>query len=94
MANRKEFDWTSVEAEINELKAHIKDLLSRLETAAGKEAEALGPKLRVAQERLEELKAASAEAWQDLKPGLQKAWEELYKSLNLAASRFKAKANQ
>jgi hypothetical protein len=77
------------------LEAYIKDLLARrLETAADREAEALRPKLRAAQERLEELRAVSAEAWQDLKPGLQKAWEEMYLSLNQASSKFKTKTNQ
>jgi hypothetical protein len=94
MATEKRFDWTKVEAEINELKVYIKDLLARLENAAGKEAEALRPKLKAAQERLQELQATSAEAWADLKPGLRKAWEELHKSLNQAASRFKTPPKQ
>jgi hypothetical protein len=88
--SKERFDWAKVEAQINELRAHIAELLKKLETAVGKEAEALGPKLKAAQDRLNELKATSAEAWGDLKPGLQRAWEELHKSLNQAASRFKA----
>ena len=75
------------------LRAQIAELLKKLETAVGKEAEALRPKLKAAQEKLHELRGTSAEAWGDLKPGLQKAWEELYKSVNQAASRFKKDGN-
>jgi hypothetical protein len=88
MSNEK-FDWTKVEARLNELRAQISALLKDLETAAGREAEALRPKLKIAQEKLNELRETSAEAWGDLKPGLQRAWEELQKSLNQAATRFK-----
>jgi hypothetical protein len=93
MADNK-FDRTKLEAQLNELRAHIKELLRKLETAVGKEAEALRPKLKAAQDRLHELKESSAEAWDDLKPGLQKAWEELHKSLNQAGSRFKTRPKQ
>ena len=93
MADDK-FHWTKVEAELNELRAHIRELLRKLETAVGKEAEALRPKLKAAQDKLLELKETSAEAWDDLKPGLRRAWEELYKSLNQAASRFKTRPKQ
>jgi len=86
--------WTKVEAQIDELRVQIAELLRKLETAVGKEAEALRPKLRAAQERLNELRGTSVEAWGDLKPGLQKAWEELHKSLNQAASRFKTRPKE
>ena len=78
------------EEQLNELRAQIADLLRKLDTAVGKEAEALRPKLRAAQERFNELRKTSAEAWKaDVKPGLGKAWDELQKSLNQAAARFK-----
>jgi uncharacterized protein involved in exopolysaccharide biosynthesis len=83
------FDRKTIDEQLNELRAHISDLLRRLETAVGAEAEALRPKLKAAQKRLHELQQTSAEAWQDLRPGLQRAWEEVQKSLNQAASRFK-----
>ena len=83
-----------MESQLNELAAQIRELLRRLETAAGKEAEALRPKLKEAQEKLHELKQTGAEAWEDLKPGLEKAWEELHKSLNQAASRFKTRPKE
>jgi hypothetical protein len=80
-----------LEEQLAELGAQIGDLVRRLETAAEKEAEALRPKLKAAQERLLELKATSGEAWSDLKPGLAKAWDELQKSFNQAAARFKSR---
>jgi outer membrane murein-binding lipoprotein Lpp len=88
------FDWNKVEAQINELRAHVSELLKKLETAVGKEAEALRPKIKAAQDKLNELRGTSTEAWGDLKPGLQKAWEELHKSLNQAASRFKTRSKE
>lgn len=80
-----------LEDQLSELGAQINDLIRRLETAAEKEAETLRPRLKLAQERLHELKQTSGEAWQDLKPGIEKAWDELQKSFNQAASRFKAR---
>jgi ElaB/YqjD/DUF883 family membrane-anchored ribosome-binding protein len=85
-SNRKK-----IEAQLNELGTHINELLTKLETAVGKEAEALRPRLKSALEKLDELKHTSGEAWADLKPGLGKAWDELHKSLNQAASRFKTR---
>ena len=85
------FKVKKIEAQLNELREHISELLRKLNGAVGREAEALRPKLKLAQERLLELKQTSAEAWEDLKPGLEKAWEELQKSLNQAASRFKTR---
>ena len=80
-----------MEAQLNELGKHIDELLAKLETAVGKEAEALRPRLKAAMEKLDQLKHTSGEAWEDLKPGLVKAWDELHKSLNQAASRFKTR---
>ncbi|HLH31136.1 MAG TPA: hypothetical protein VKY31_08030 [Terriglobia bacterium] len=90
MADEK-WNRKNLEEQINELGAQIHDILRRLETAAEKEAENLRPKLKAAQERLEELRKTSAEAWGDLKPGLEKAWDELQKSFNQAALRFKSR---
>ena len=90
MADDK-FRVKKIEDQLNELGAQIRELLTKLETAVGKEAEALRPKLKAAQEKLNELKETSAVAWGDLKPGLGKAWDELHKSVNQAASRFKSR---
>jgi hypothetical protein len=85
----KKFDWSRVETQIQELQAEIRDVLKRMESAVGKEAETLKPRLKAAQEKLQELRETTAEAWGDLKPGLQKAWAELQASFGQAASRFK-----
>ena len=85
------FDRKTIDAQLDELRAQIRELLRRLETAVGTEADALRPKLKAAQKKLHELQQTSADAWEDLRPGLQKAWDELQKSLNQAASRFKAR---
>ena len=90
----EKFDWKKIDAQLAELRAEINELVKKLETAVGKEAEALRPKLKAAQQRLQELKQTSLEAWGDLKPGLGKAWEELHQSLNQAASRFKTRRKQ
>ena len=84
----------TIENQVNELRGQISELMRKLETAVGKEAEVLRPKLKAAQEKLHELKQTSTEAWGDLKPGFEKAWEELHKSLNQAASRFKTRSKQ
>ena len=86
----EKFTRKSIEDQIHELRVQITDLLRKLDTAVGKEAEALKPKLKAAQERFNELTKTSAEAWKaDVKPGLGKAWDELQKALNQAATRFK-----
>jgi predicted nucleic acid-binding Zn-ribbon protein len=82
-------DRKTLEAQIDELKEQIRELLNRLETAGRQEAEALRPKLKTLQETMRELQKTSAEAWQDMKPGLARAWDELQKSVNQAAARFK-----
>jgi hypothetical protein len=81
----------TLEQQLAELGAQIRELIHKLETAAEKEAEALRPKLKAAQERLHELRQTSGEAWEDLKPGIKKAWDELHQSFNQAASRFKSR---
>ena len=81
-------------AQFEEVRGQIKDLLHKLDVAAGREVEALRPKIKAAEEKLHELKEQSSEAWGDLKPGLGKAWDELHKSLNQAATRFKNKQRE
>jgi predicted nucleic acid-binding Zn-ribbon protein len=84
----------TIEEQLDEIRAQIHEIVTRLESAAGKEAEALKPKLKAAQERLNELRHTSHEAWGDLKPGLEKAWDELQRSFTQAASRFKSRPKE
>ena len=88
------FDRKTLEAQLQQLSAHIAELVTKLETAVGREAEALRPKLKAAQEQLRDLKERSGEAWGDLKPGMKRAWDELSTSLNQAATRFKNRPKQ
>ena len=83
-----------MESQLNDLGAQIHDLLNKVGNEVDKEVEALRPKLRAAQEKLDELKHTSAEAWGDLKPGLEKAWAELQKSFGQAAARFRTPRNK
>jgi predicted nuclease with TOPRIM domain len=78
-----------IDLQIDDLRAQIRDLLKKLETAMDNEVDALRPRLKAAQLELQELQQKSIDAWGDLKPGLEKAWDELHKSLNQAASRFR-----
>ena len=78
-----------IEEQLQQLREEIADLLRRLESGIDKEMEVLGPRLKAARQKLDELSETSKEAWGDLKPGLERAWTEVQKSLNDAASRFK-----
>lgn len=78
-----------METQLNDLGAQIHDLLNKVGNEVDKEVDALRPKLKAAQEKLDELKQTSTEAWGDLKPGLERAWTELQKSFTQAAGRFK-----
>ena len=93
MADEKPHRKT-IDAQLDELRGQITELLKKLETAVGREAEALRPKLKAAEEKLHELRQTGAEAWKDAKPGLERAWDELYKSVSLAAGRFKNRPKQ
>ena len=77
------------ETQLNDLGAQIQELLTKFGAEVDREVEALRPKFKEAQEKLETLKQTSTEAWGDLKPGLEKAWSELQKSVAQASSRFK-----
>lgn len=85
-----ESEWTKIDARLRRLAAEITELVEELKRKAGKEAEALRPRLREAENKLRELKDSGGEAWEDLKPGMKKAWEELRQSLAQAASRFRS----
>ena len=79
----------SIEEQLEELRAQIRELAAKMDTAMDREVEVLRPKLKAAEQRLRELRETTGEAWKDLKPGLRNAWDELHKSVSQAASRFK-----
>jgi hypothetical protein len=82
-----------MEEQFTQLSIKIGELLAKAEALAKNEYDrqtvTLPGKLKTARAKLEELEAASADAWEDMKPGLEKAWDELKKSFEKARSRFK-----
>ncbi len=82
-----------MEEQFTQLSIKIGELLGKAEAMAkneyDKQMATLPEKLKAARARLEELEAASSDAWEDLRPGLEKAWDELKKSFEKAKSRFK-----
>ena len=57
-----------MEAQFNQLRAQITELLGKLEAGVDEQVEALRPKLKASLEKLDELTETSADAWGDLKP--------------------------
>ncbi len=49
----------------------------------------LQKKVDEAKPKLQELKAATDDAWEDLKSGAEKAWAEVKTAIDAAASKFK-----
>ncbi|HEY3129176.1 MAG TPA: coiled coil domain-containing protein [Acidobacteriota bacterium] len=84
---------SKMEEQFTQLSIKIGELLGKAEARAkseyDKQMATLPDKLKAARIKLEELEAASSDAWEDMKPGLEKAWDELKKSVEKAKSRFK-----
>ncbi|MCL4503257.1 MAG: coiled coil domain-containing protein [Deltaproteobacteria bacterium] len=75
-----------MEAQIKELRTHLEALKAKANVAGvdakielTKQIEALKPKLEAAQQKLNDLSAASGPAWEKLKEGFEKAMAELKK---------------
>ncbi|HEY9871641.1 MAG TPA: hypothetical protein V6D08_20965 [Candidatus Obscuribacterales bacterium] len=64
------------EAEFAKWKARAEKETAEVKIQYYKQMEGLEPKLRAAQEKLDELKQASGEAWMELQVGLEKAFAE------------------
>ena len=90
--DRKDYQ-SKMEEQFTQLSIKIGELLAKAEALAKNEYDrqmaTLPGKLKTARAKLEELEAASSDAWEDMKPGLEKAWDELKKSFEKARSRFK-----
>lgn len=85
-----------LQARLDEWRADIDKLKAKADAAEGetqleyyKQIEDLRTRQDAAAEKLNELKAASDDAWEDLKAGLDSAWDSLSNSMKSAASRFK-----
>jgi len=86
-----------VQARLNEWDTEIEKLKARAEEAGAdtkimyyKQIETLRDEQREAQVKLDDLRAASNDAWQDMKAGVQHAWDSLERAAKDASSRFAA----
>ena len=78
-------EWS---AEIDKLKAKADSATADAQLRYYKQIEELRLMQEAAGKKLDELKAASDDAWEDLKAGVDSAWDSLSSSIKSAASRF------
>jgi len=76
-------------AEVDLLAAKAKVAAADLRIEYGQQIEHLTAKQVVARQKLEELKASGAGAWEDLKVGIESAWKSMGEALTSARARFK-----
>jgi len=96
MATREDY-VKQLSARLERWKEEIRSLEARIRGAkdAGEKArherdlEEVRDKERQARRRLDEVKAASEEAWQDLRQGAERVWKSVDDALHKARSRFK-----
>ncbi|GGD78675.1 coiled coil domain-containing protein [Lacimicrobium alkaliphilum] len=79
-------EWNS---EIDKLRAKADQAEADAQLEYYQQIETLREKQQESSRKLEELKAASDDAWQDMKAGIDSAWDSLGRSLESAKSRFK-----
>ncbi|MGI0120007.1 coiled coil domain-containing protein [Zooshikella sp. RANM57] len=88
------------EKKLQEQLDHWNEEIDRLKSKAGhvkedtrheyhEQLEHIRQKRQEAHAKLQELKAASDDAWEDLKAGIELAWDSLSEAVKSAASRFK-----
>ena len=94
--NRKEAYSKKIQAQLDEWDADIRKFQARADRAEAnaqleiqKQIKTLKRKRQEAGNKLDELKAASDDAWEDFKDGLESARDALGSALKSAASRFK-----
>ncbi|EAT17035.1 hypothetical protein [Desulfuromonas acetoxidans] len=75
-------------ARIDLLKAKAAKAESSTKISYADTLEALRMKRNLAEDKLDELKAASDDAWEDLKEGIDKAWSDFNAALKSATSHF------
>ena len=79
-------EWS---AEIALLKAKADKARAEAKIEYYKTIETLQGKQNVARTKLQELRAASDDAWEDLKTDAENVWTEVKSAFNSAASKFK-----
>jgi chromosome segregation ATPase len=83
-AQLKEWD-----AKLDVLKAKARKATAEARAECEGQLEALAAKRVLAQEKLQELRERTEDAWEDLKAGVDKTWGEIGKAINKIASHFK-----
>lgn len=83
-AQLKEWD-----TKLEELKAKTPGLKGRIRTEYEKQLEALTVKRANANEKLQDLRKQTEDAWGDLKEGSERAWADMRVAMERIASRFK-----
>lgn len=96
MKGKREAHEEKLAAQLEEWNAQVALLKAKADKATAQAKieyyetiEALQHKHDEARTKLQELKAASDEAWEDLKTGAEKAWTEVRTAFHGAASKFK-----
>jgi len=79
-------EWS---AKIDELESKASAAKADVKTGYEHQIKQLKDKRDVATKRLQELKGASAEAWDTLKAGAETAWSDLSKAVTEAKEKFK-----
>lgn len=86
-----------LQARLNEMDAEIESLKSQASVAKAdakieyeKQIKELQDTQAQAQEKLDEMRNASDDAWQDMKFGVERAWEEFEHATKRAIDRFAA----
>ncbi|UTW08279.1 hypothetical protein [Pseudomonas benzenivorans] len=94
--SKKEAYEKKLQAQLDELSADIDKLKARAAQAEAdsqleyqKQLEDLREKRAAAQDKLENIKGSSEEAWEDIKAGADGALESLSAALKSASARFK-----
>lgn len=78
-------EWS---ADIDKLKAKADSAEADAQLEYYRQIEELRTMQETASKKLDELKAASDDAWEDLKAGIDSAWDSLSSSIKSATSRF------
>jgi hypothetical protein len=85
-----------IEAQLKEWQARIDVLKAQAEKAAADEkaeyyadVEALRARQQEVRKKLDELRAASEEAWEDVRTGVETAWSDMKHAVERAADKFR-----
>jgi flagellar hook-basal body complex protein FliE len=93
---KREAYQEKMEAQLAQLNAKIDEFVAKAKEASAdakieyyKQADELSAKQKKAEAQLEELKRASADAWEEMMYGMDSAFTDLQTAFNRAAAKFK-----